>query len=493
MDTAGRLQRKGGNLPARSSGCRSFMVSAPAPVRSICCIGAGYVGGPTMAVIADRCPEIQVTVVDLNEQRIAAWNDGDLARLPVYEPGLDAVVGRARGRNLHFSTEVDAAIAAADMVFLAVNTPTKTRGLGAGQASDLRWIEASARQVATAARGHTIVVEKSTLPVRTAETVTAILGAAQADGGGKTFSVLSNPEFLAEGTAIADLESPDRVLIGGEDAGAIEALAGVYGQWVPDDRILRTNVWSSELSKLTANAFLAQRISSINAIAALCEATGANVREVARAIGTDSRIGPKFLQAGPGFGGSCFQKDILNLVYLCRHYGLEEPAAYWEQVVTLNAWQQQRIARLAVRNLFGTVTGKRLAVLGFAFKADTNDTREAPAIRICRDLIEEGATLAIVDPKVEAEQIARDLGCPPGGVASLSGEGGWVPAASPEEAARGADAVLILTEWGAYRQLDWPAIAEVMRHPAWLFDGRAVADAAAARAAGLNVWRVGEG
>jgi UDPglucose 6-dehydrogenase len=469
------------------------MVPVPAPVRSICCIGAGYVGGPTMAVIADRCPWIQVTVVDLNEQRIAAWNDADLSRLPVYEPGLDAVVGRSRGRNLHFSTEVDAAIAAADMVFLAVNTPTKTRGLGAGQASDLRWIEASARQVATAAQGHTIVVEKSTLPVRTAETVTAILGAAQADSRGKTFSVLSNPEFLAEGTAIADLESPDRVLIGGEDAGAIEALAGVYGEWVPQERILRTNVWSSELSKLTANAFLAQRISSINAIAALCEATGANVREVARAIGTDSRIGPKFLQAGPGFGGSCFQKDILNLVYLCRHYGLEEPAAYWEQVVTLNAWQQQRIARLAVRNLFGTVTGKRLAVLGFAFKADTNDTREAPAIRICRDLIEEGATLAIVDPKVEAEQIARDLGCSPGGVASLSGEGGWVPAASPEEAARGADAVLILTEWGAYRELDWPAIAEVMRHPAWLFDGRAVADAAAARAAGLNVWRVGEG
>jgi len=469
------------------------MVPVPAPVRSICCIGAGYVGGPTMAVIADRCPWIQVTVVDLNEQRIAAWNDTDLSRLPVYEPGLDAVVGRSRGRNLHFSTEVDAAIAAADMVFLAVNTPTKTRGLGAGQASDLRWIEASARQVATAAQGHTIVVEKSTLPVRTAETVTAILGAAQADSRGKTFSVLSNPEFLAEGTAIADLESPDRVLIGGEDAGAIEALAGVYGEWVPQERILRTNVWSSELSKLTANAFLAQRISSINAIAALCEATGANVREVARAIGTDSRIGPKFLQAGPGFGGSCFQKDILNLVYLCRHYGLEEPAAYWEQVVTLNAWQQQRIARLAVRNLFGTVTGKRLAVLGFAFKADTNDTREAPAIRICRDLIEEGATLAIVDPKVEAEQISRDLGCSPGGVASLSGEGGWVPAASPEEAARGADAVLILTEWGAYRQLDWPAIAEVMRHPAWLFDGRAVADAAAARAAGLNVWRVGEG
>jgi UDPglucose 6-dehydrogenase len=295
-----------------------------------------------MAVIADRCPGIQVTVVDLNETRIAAWNDPDLTRLPVYEPGLDAVVGRTRGRNLHFTTEVDGAIAAGDMVFLSVNTPTKTRGVGAGQASDLRWIEASARQVAAAATGHTIVVEKSTLPVRTAEAVKAILSSAQGNAHGtKTFSVLSNPEFLAEGTAIPDLEDPDRVLIGGEDDQAIEALASVYGHWVHDDRILRTNIWSSELSKLTANAFLAQRISSINAIAALCESTGADVREVARAIGTDSRIGPRFLQAGPGFGGSCFQKDILNLVYLCRHYGLEEVANYWEYVVNLNDFSAQ--------------------------------------------------------------------------------------------------------------------------------------------------------
>ena len=447
-----------------------------------------------MAVIADRCPHIQVTVVDLNAQRIAAWNDPDLGALPVYEPGLDAVVGRARGRNLHFTTEVDGAIAEADMVFLAVNTPTKTRGVGAGQASDLRWIEASARQVAASARGHTIVVEKSTLPVRTAETVKAILGAAQrhaadsAVGEAKTFSVLSNPEFLAEGTAIADLHSPDRVLIGGDDPAAIESLAGVYGQWVPPERILRTNLWSSELSKLTANAYLAQRISSINSIAAFCEATGADVREVARAIGTDSRIGPKFLQAGPGFGGSCFQKDILNLVYLCRHYGLEEVAAYWEQVVTLNTWQQDRIARLVVQKLFGTVTGKRLAVLGFAFKADTNDTREAPAIRICQDLIEEGAQLVIVDPKVDPAQITADLGQPPS-----DADGGWQAAASPLEAATAADAVLILTEWGEYARLDWQAIEAVMRSPAWLFDARAIADAGAARAAGLNVWRVGEG
>lgn len=467
-------------------------------IRSICCIGAGYVGGPTMAVIADRCPHIQVTVVDLNTERIAAWNDEDLSRLPVYEPGLDAVVARARGRNLHFTTAVDEAIAGADMVFLSVNTPTKTRGVGAGQASDLRWIEASARQVATAARGHTIVVEKSTLPVRTAEAVKSILGAAQGNAGGsKTFSVLSNPEFLAEGTAIPDLESPDRVLIGGEDDQAIEALASIYGAWVPSERILRTNLWSSELSKLTANAFLAQRISSINSVAALCEATGADVREVARAIGTDSRIGPKFLQAGPGYGGSCFQKDILNLVYLCRHYGLEEVAHYWESVVALNTWQQHRIARLVVNSLFGTVSGKRLAVLGFAFKADTNDTREAPAIRICRDLIEEGAELAIVDPKVDSAQISRDLETPPrsadGKGQSLSGDGGWLPAATPEEAARGADAVLILTEWQQYRDLDWSRIAEGMRRPAWLFDARAIADATAARAAGLTVWRVGEG
>jgi len=456
-------------------------------IRTICCIGAGYVGGPTMAVIADRCPEIQVTVVDLNQARIDAWNDPDLSKLPVYEPGLDAVVGRCRGRNLHFSTAVEPAIAAADMVFLSVNTPTKTKGVGAGQASDLRWIEASARQVAACAQGHTIVVEKSTLPVRTAETVQAILSAAQGDGASsKTFAVLSNPEFLAEGTAIPDLEQPDRVLIGGDDPAAIEALAGVYGQWVPDQRILRTNLWSSELSKLTANAFLAQRISSINSIAALCEATGADVQEVAHAIGADSRIGRKFLKAGPGFGGSCFQKDILNLVYLCGHYGLHEVAAYWQSVVELNGWQQHRIARLVVQRLFGTVTGKRLAMLGFAFKADTNDTREAPAIRICQDLLEEGAQLAIYDPKVPAAQMAEDLG--------LAGqEGVWEAVGSPLEAVAGADAVLILTEWASFAGLDWPQLAAPMRKPAWLFDARSIADLAAARAAGLNVWRVGMG
>jgi len=453
-----------------------------------------------MAVIADRCPDVQVTVVDLNQARIDAWNDADLSKLPVYEPGLDQVVGRCRGRNLHFTTEVDTAISNADMVFLSVNTPTKAKGVGAGQASDLRWIEASARQVAACAQGHTIVVEKSTLPVRTADTVKAILSAAQGDvaiaGSPKTFSVLSNPEFLAEGTAISDLEAPDRVLIGGEDPAAIESLASVYGNWVPHERILRTNLWSSELSKLTANAFLAQRISSINSVAALCEATGADVNEVAHAIGTDSRIGPKFLKAGPGFGGSCFQKDILNLVYLCGHYGLHAEASYWQGVVELNTWQQNRIAQLVVQRLFGTVTGKRIAVLGFAFKADTNDTREAPAIRICKDLLEEGAQLAIYDPKVPAHQIGGDLGtapqdAPTGG--ALSGEGVWQCVATPAEAVAQADAVLILTEWTSFTQLDWADLAPRMRKPAWLFDARSIADLAAARAAGLHVWRVGCG
>ena len=447
-----------------------------------------------MAVIADRCPQVQVQVVDINQARIDAWNDADLSKLPVYEPGLDRVVERARGRNLHFSTDVAASIAAADMVFISVNTPTKTKGLGAGQASDLRWVEACAREVAQAATGHTIVVEKSTLPVRTAAAIKTILEAASEGEDQRTFSVLSNPEFLAEGTAIRDLEAPDRVLIGGDDPASIDALAAIYAHWVPQEQILRTNLWSSELSKLTANAFLAQRISSINSIAAFCEVSGADVREVARAIGADSRIGPKFLNAGPGFGGSCFKKDILNLVYLCRNFGLQEVADYWESVVALNTWQQHRIARLVVDKLFGTVTGKRLAILGFAFKADTNDTREAPAIRICRDLLEEGAQLFIHDPKVASDQIARDLYQEPASQTDgLSGTGSWVRASSVEDAVRGADAVLVLTEWQQYRELDWQSLAACMRKPAWVFDARAVADPAQIKNAGLSLWRLGDG
>ena len=474
-------------------------------IQKICCIGAGYVGGPTMAVIADRCPDIQVTVVDLSESRIAAWNDEDLSKLPVYEPGLDAVIKRARGRNLHFSTAVEKTISSADMVFISVNTPTKTKGLGSGQASDLRWVEACARQVANCAKGHTIVVEKSTLPVRTAETVQAILQAAQkpkSNESSPTFVVLSNPEFLAEGTAIKDLEAPDRVLIGGEDTEAIEALSKIYRNWVPKEKILQTNLWSSELSKLTANAFLAQRISSINSVAALCEVTGADVREVATAIGADSRIGEKFLLSGPGFGGSCFKKDILNLVYLCRHFGLPEVADYWQNVVTLNTWQQERIARLVVKKLFGTVTGKRLAILGFAFKANTNDTREAPAINITKALLEEGAQLAIYDPKVESKQIAIDLelaSISSQGVnknqtkEALNGEGTWWPASSIKEAAKGADAILILTEWSIFKTINWDNIVPLMRQPAWVFDTRGIANTEAIKKSGLKLWRVGDG
>ena len=337
-------------------------------------------------------------------------------------------------------------------------------------------------------------MEKSTLPVRTAAAIKTILQAASNGDDQRTFSVLSNPEFLAEGTAISDLEAPDRVLIGGDDSASIDVLAAIYAHWVPQAQILRTNLWSSELSKLTANAFLAQRISSINSIAAFCEASGANVREVARAIGTDSRIGSKFLNAGPGFGGSCFQKDILNLVYLCRHFGLPEVADYWESVVALNTWQQHRIARLVVEKLFGTVTGKRLAILGFAFKADTNDTREAPAIRICRDLLEEGAQLAIHDPKVAVDQMARDLqqeAAPQ--TDALSGTGSWAEACSVEEALTGADAVLVLTEWQDYRNLNWLELADRMRKPAWVFDARAVTDHEQVRSAGLNLWCVGDG
>ncbi len=474
-------------------------------IRNICCIGAGYVGGPTMAVIADRCPKIQVNVVDLNQSRITAWNDSDLSNLPIYEPGLDKIVERARGRNLHFSTEVEPSIANADMVFISVNTPTKTRGLGSGQASDLRWVEACARQVAKCAQGHTIVVEKSTLPVRTAETIQAILQASQgpqSNGEPRSFVVLSNPEFLAEGTAIKDLETPDRVLIGGEDTHAIESLASIYNKWVPSEKILRTNLWSSELSKLTANAFLAQRISSINSVAALCELTGADVKEVAKAIGSDSRIGSKFLNSGPGFGGSCFQKDILNLVYLSRYFGLPEVADYWQNVVTLNTWQQDRIARLVVKNLFGTVTGKRLALFGFAFKANTNDTREAPAIRIAKDLLDEGAQLAIYDPKVESSQIASDLKLPQitqpsleagSNNAELSGDGTWWPCSKVDEAVCGADAVLILTEWSQFRGLNWNELAQLMRKPAWVFDTRGIVNKEEVTSAGLKIWRVGDG
>lgn len=458
----------------------------------ICCIGAGYVGGPTMAMIAKQCPDIAVHVVDLNQTRIDAWNSDEL---PVYEPGLEEVVREARGRNLHFSTEVDECIAQADMIFIAVNTPTKTYGIGAGRAANLEFIEKCARQIAKVSRGHKIVVEKSTLPVRTAEAVKRIL---ESSDNGATFDVLSNPEFLAEGTAVQDLLNPDRVLIGGESPEAVEALAEVYGRWIPRERILATNLWSSELSKLTANAFLAQRVSSINAISALCEATGADVDEVARAIGTDSRIGPKFLKASVGFGGSCFQKDILNLVYLCEHFGLREVAAYWEQVVIMNDYQKRRFAERIVKTMFNTVSDKKIAIWGFAFKKDTNDTRESAAIHVCRHLLCERAHLVVYDPQVPEAQIRDELKNVMANAAGILSEADRAlvdhhvtVAEDCYAAADGAHAVAILTEWDEFKQVDLEHVQAGMQKPAFMFDGRNVICPAAATAAGLEFHSIG--
>jgi UDPglucose 6-dehydrogenase len=450
----------------------------------ICCIGAGYVGGPTMAVIALKAPDIEVKVVDMSEARIASWNS---ANLPIYEPGLDEVVRKTRGRNLFFSTDVRGAIRDADLIFVAVNTPTKTHGLGAGRAADLRFVESVARTIAEAATGPKIIVEKSTIPVKTAETIKDILAA---NGSGARFEVLSNPEFLAEGTAIADLLDPDRVLIGGERTpggeAAAQTLAGVYARWVPRDRIILTNLWSSELSKLVANAFLAQRISSINSISALCEATGADVDEVAHAIGLDSRIGSKFLRASVGFGGSCFQKDILNLVYLCDHFGLPEVAAYWDGVVKMNDWQKRRFSTRILRALFNTAADKRIAVLGFAFKKDTNDTRESAAIAVCRDLLAEEARVVVYDPRVPAEQIRREV------LGAGRDDPRLTIAGTAYEAAAGAHALAIATEWDEFRGLDYARIYAEMAKPAALFDGRNILDLQALRALGFKAFGVGK-
>tara|TARA_B100000242_G_scaffold272996_1_gene226279 strand:- start:167 stop:1603 length:1437 start_codon:yes stop_codon:yes gene_type:complete len=473
-------------------------------IKNICCIGAGYVGGPTMAVIAYKCPNIQVEVVDNNEERIQKWNSNDFNELPIYEPGLAKIVKACRGKNLHFSNQVVQGIKKADMIFISVNTPTKKKGIGAGMASDLKWVEACARQVAMYSVGKTIVVEKSTLPVRTAEVIKSILESSQKISSNKTsnprFEVLSNPEFLAEGSAINDLLIPDRVLIGGEDREAIESLTEIYRNWVPENKILHTNIWSSELAKLTANAFLAQRISSINSIGALCEATGADVREVARAIGSDSRIGSRFLDSGPGFGGSCFKKDILNLVYLSKYFGLTEVAKFWESVVELNNWHQHRISKLVVEKLFGTVTSKKIVILGFAFKANTNDTRESAAIIICKDLLEEGANLYIHDPKVNATQISKDLNkeanqelinLKNNGTSLL--EGNWCFINDLNKASENADAILILTEWETYFKIDWTLVSKKMRNPAWIFDARSVLKDKKIKNNNLNIWRIGDG
>ncbi len=460
-------------------------------ITSICCIGAGYVGGPTMAVVAKQCPDIKVTIVDLNEARIAAWNDPDVNNIPVYEPGLSEVVAEARGRNLFFSTDVDKAIDEAQMIFISVNTPTKTYGAGKGMGADLKWIELCARQIARVSKTDKIIVEKSTLPVRTAEAVRDIL---QNTGNGVKFQVLSNPEFLAEGTAVEDLLSPDRVLIGGdsteEGQAAIDSLVDIYAQWIPRERILTTNVWSSELSKLVANAYLAQRISSINAISELCEKTEADVNEVARAIGTDSRIGPKFLKASVGFGGSCFQKDILNLVYISRSFGLQEVADYWEQVIIMNDHQKKRFALNIVRNLYNTVSGKKITFLGWAFKKDTNDTRESAAIYVADELLNEQAEIRVYDPKVQEKQIYGDLNYLETRKPEDNANGISV-FNDPYEACKDAHAIAILTEWDEFKDYDWQRIYDNMLKPAKIFDGRNLLDGDKLRAIGFKFQSIG--
>jgi len=448
--------------------------------KNILCIGAGYVGGPTMAVIAAKCPQYKVTVVDINAARINAWNSDNL---PIYEPGLLDVVKQARGRNLFFSTDVDAAIKEAQIIFVSVNTPTKTFGEGAGKAADLQYWELTARNIVKVAAENKIIIEKSTLPVKTAEAMGRILNANEK---GIKFEVLSNPEFLAEGTAISDLEKPDRVLIGSqltpEGIKARNEVVEIYANWVPKENILTSNIWSSELSKLVANAFLAQRISSINSISALCEKTDANVSEVSRAIGMDTRIGNKFLSSSVGFGGSCFQKDILNLVYICQSYGLTEVADYWERVVLMNEYQKRRFVQNMLKVMFNTVAGKKIALFGFAFKADTGDTRESPAIDVAKQLIEEHAKVVITDP--QALNNARiDL-------ADYADKIEF--AADPYEAAKGAHAIAVMTEWKEYKTLDYKRIFSSMERPAFIFDGRNILNHEELFNMGFNVFPLGQ-
>ncbi|XP_077861825.1 UDP-glucose 6-dehydrogenase-like [Saccoglossus kowalevskii] len=462
-------------------------------IQKICCIGAGYVGGPTCSVIAMQCPDIEVTVVDLSQSRIDEWNSDE--HLPIYEPGLKDVVTKCRGKNLFFSTDIDSAIHAADLLFISVNTPTKTFGLGKGRAADLKYIESVARRIAEVVEsGEKIVVEKSTVPVRAAESIQRILKANTKPG--VSYQVLSNPEFLAEGTAIQDLISPDRVLIGGEQTSggykAIDALASIYEHWIPKHKIIKTNTWSSELSKLAANAFLAQRISSINSMSAICEATGADVNEVAHAIGTDSRVGPRFLQASLGFGGSCFQKDVLNLVYLCEALNLPEVAAYWQQVININDFQRRRFATKIISCLFNTVTDKRIGILGFSFKKNTADTRESSSIYVCKYLLDEGAQLVIYDPQVSREQIISDLTHPiisedPERVERLV-----TIATDPYKALSGAHALVVCTEWDEFRGYDFQKIYDTMAKPAFAFDGRGILDAEHLLELGFHVEVIGK-
>jgi UDPglucose 6-dehydrogenase len=461
-------------------------------IKNICCIGAGYVGGPTMTMIASKCPKIKVNVVDINPDRIALWNHQDINQLPIYEPGLAELVSKNRGKNLFFTTEVEHAINEADIIFISVNTPTKTYGKGKGQAADLKYIELAARTIAKVAKNNKIIVEKSTLPVRTAHAIKNIL---DNTGNGVNFEILSNPEFLAEGTAIDDLLNADRVLIGGDNTPSGQAaknlLSSIYENWIPKERILQTNLWSSELSKLVANAFLAQRVSSINAISQLCERTDANVDEVAKAIGMDSRIGKKFLKSSIGFGGSCFQKDILNLVYIARSYGLIEVADYWEQVIIMNDHQKRRFADNIISTLYNTVSGKKITFYGWAFKKNTNDTRESAAIYVADALIEERAEITIYDPKVSREQILHDLNYL-GTRIPKDNERFLNVVNDPYQAVNQAHAIAVLTEWDEFKLLDYDKIFKQMLKPAFIFDGRRLLNKSTLEEKGFKVYTIGE-
>lgn len=458
----------------------------------ICCMGAGYVGGPTMAVIAANCPKIRVCVVDLSIKQIDAWNSPDL---PIYEPGLLEVVEKCRGTNLFFSTDIDAEIKKADIIFISVNTPTKTMGIGAGRAANVKNCELCARKIAEVSDSDKIVVEKSTVPVRTAQAVRRVL---ECNEKGLKFQVLSNPEFLAEGTAIPDLMAPDRVLIGGvqspEGLAAAATLVSVYANWVPSDQILTTNLWSSELSKLVANAFLAQRVSSINSISALCEATGANVSEISRAVGIDNRIGKRFLNSSIGFGGSCFQKDILNLVYLCETYGLKECADYWNQVIIMNDYQKKRFSEKMVSSMFNTVTGKKIAILGFAFKKDTGDVRETPSMFVVRDLVMEQAKIHVYDPQVKREDMWTEMNytCNLSEATHPGLDAAVTTATDPYAACDGAHALAVLTEWDQFKELDYERIYKSMAKPAFVFDGRNILDHDGLREIGFEVHAIGK-
>ena len=461
-------------------------------IKNICCIGAGYVGGPTMSVIASKCPNIIINVVDINSNRIALWNHKDLNQLPIYEPGLAELIEKQRGKNLFFTTDVEKSIEEADIIFISVNTPTKTYGKGKGQAADLKYIELCARTIAKVATTDKIVVEKSTLPVRTAEALKNIL---ENTGNGVKFEILSNPEFLAEGTAINDLINADRVLIGGDNTpsgfAAKNTLSYIYEQWLPKERILQTNVWSSELSKLVANAFLAQRVSSINAISSLCEKTDANIDEVSKAIGLDSRIGPKFLKSSVGFGGSCFQKDILNLVYISRSYGLNEVADYWEQVIIMNDYQKRRFADQIISTLYNTVSGKKICFFGWSFKKDTNDTRESAAIYVADALIDERAEITVYDPKVSRSQMLSDLNYL--GTRSPEENELYLNVVSePYQATKNAHAIAILTEWDEFKDYDYKIIYKNMFKPAFIFDGRRLMDKKTLEEIGFKAYSIGE-